>query len=32
MERSVQTSCAEKGRARNEDINSFVNDFNNLII
>ena len=32
MERSAQTSCAENGRARNEDINSFVNDFNNLII
>jgi hypothetical protein len=30
MERSVQTSCAENGRARNEDINSFENDFNNL--
>jgi hypothetical protein len=32
MEHSVKTSCAENGRARNEDINSFVNDFNNLII
>jgi hypothetical protein len=32
MERSVQTSCAENGRARNEDINSFENNFNNLIV
>jgi hypothetical protein len=32
MECSAQTSCAENGRARNEDINSFENDFNNLII
>jgi len=32
MERSAQTSCAENGRARNEDINSFENDFNNLIV
>ena len=30
MERSAQSSCAENGRARNEDINSFENDFNNL--
>ena len=32
MERSAQTSCAENGRARIEDINSFENDFNNLIL
>ena len=32
MECSAQTSCAENGRARNEDINSFENDFNNLIV
>lgn len=32
MERSVQSSCAENGRARIEDINSFANDFNNLIL
>ena len=32
MERSAQTSCAENGRARIEDINSFENDFNNLIV
>jgi hypothetical protein len=32
MERSAQTSCAENGRARNEDINFFENNFNNLII
>jgi hypothetical protein len=32
MERSVKTSCAENGRARNEDINSFENNFNNLIV
>ena len=32
MERSVQSSCAENGRARIEDINSFKNDFNNLVL
>jgi hypothetical protein len=32
MERSVQTSCAEKGRARIEDKNSFENDYNSLIV
>jgi hypothetical protein len=32
MERSVQTSCGQNGRARNEDINFFENNFNNLII
>jgi len=32
MESSVQTSCAKNGRARIEDINSFENDFNNLIV
>ena len=30
MERSAKASCAENGRARIEDINSFKNDFNNL--
>jgi hypothetical protein len=32
MERSVQTSCAKNGRARNEDINFFENNFNNLMV
>jgi hypothetical protein len=32
MERSAQTSCAENGRARIEDMNSFENDFNSLIV
>lgn len=29
---SVQSSCAENGRARIENIISFENDFNNLIL
>jgi hypothetical protein len=32
MERSAQTFYAENGRARIEDMNSFENDFNSLII
>ena len=32
MELGAQTSCAENGRARIEDINSFENDFNNLVL
>jgi hypothetical protein len=32
MERSAHTSCAENGRARIEDKNLFINDFNNLIL
>ena len=32
MERSAQTSCAENGRARIEDKNSFENDFNSLVL
>ena len=32
MERSAQTSCAENGRARIEDIISFENDFNSLVL
>ena len=29
---SAQTSCAENGRARIEDIISFENDFNSLVL
>ena len=32
MELGARTSCAENGRARIEDINSFENDFNNLVL
>jgi hypothetical protein len=32
MERSAQTACAENGRARIEDMNSFENDCNSLIV
>jgi hypothetical protein len=32
MELGAQSSCAENRRARIEDINSFENDFNNLIL
>jgi hypothetical protein len=32
MELGVKASCAENGRARIEDINSFENDCNSLII
>ena len=29
---STKAYCAENGRARIEDINSFKNDFNNLVL
>ena len=32
MERSAKASCAENGRARIEDIISFENDFNSLVL
>jgi len=32
MELSAQTSCAENGRARIEDMKSFENDCNSMII
>ena len=32
MKRSAKASCAENGRARIEDINSFKNDFNSLVL
>ena len=32
IERSAKASCAENGRVRIEDINSFENDFNNLLV